>query len=105
MLTRVQDTASDVFDNIFAPTISDLSQHTNLVTETCTTAYKAEDRPEDQLWCMVLGQYLEENQIKASHIYKRTWPVSYAVSPRFLLVDEMPMPSFNALMSVIVLCL
>ena len=85
MLTRIQDTASDAFDNIFAPTISDLSQHTNLVTKTCTTAYNAEDHPKDQLWCMVLGRYLEKDLIKASHIYKRRWPVSYAVSPDFCL--------------------
>ncbi|KAL0024210.1 hypothetical protein WJX77_008312 [Trebouxia sp. C0004] len=78
MLTRIQDTASDAFDNIFAPTISDLSQHTNLVTKTCTTAYNAEDHPKDQLWCMVLGRYLQKHLIKASHIYKRRWPVSYA---------------------------
>ena len=89
MLTRIQDTASDAFDNIFAPTISDLSQDTNLVTKTCTTAYNAEDRPKDQLWCMVLGQYLGKHLIKASHIYKRRWPVSYAVSPSLLLEVEM----------------
>ena len=80
---------SDAFDNIFAPPISDLSQHTNLVTKTCTTAYNAEDHPKDQLWCMVLGRYLEKHLIKASRIYKRRWPVSYAVSPRFLLEVEM----------------
>ena len=95
MLTRIQDTASDAFDNIFAPTISDLSQHTNLVTKTCITAYNAEDHPKDQLWCMVLGRYLNKHLIKASHIYKRRWPVSYAVSLRFLLEVEMlcPIPS------------
>ena len=59
MLTRIQDTVSDAFDNIFAPTISDLSQHTNLVTKSCTMAYSAENHSKDQLWCMVLGRYLE----------------------------------------------
>lgn len=89
MLLRIQATTSETFDNIFAPNVSELSQRTNLVTKICTTAYNAENRPKDQLWCMVLGRYLEENLIKASHIYKRRWPVTYAVSPKFLLEGEM----------------
>ncbi|DBA85351.1 TPA: hypothetical protein ACH3X2_006032 [Trebouxia sp. C0005] len=79
MVLRIQATTSETFDNIFAPNISELSQRTNLVTKTCTTAYNAENRPKDQLWCMVLGRYLEEDLVKASHIYKRRWPVTYAV--------------------------
>lgn len=83
MLSRIQATTSETFDNIFEPNISELSQHTNLVTKICTTACNSEDRPKDQLWCMVLGQYLEANLIKASRIYKRKWPATYAVSPKF----------------------
>ena len=89
MLLRIQATTSETFDNIFAPDVSELSQRTNLVTKVCITAYNAENRPKDQLWCMVLGRYLEENLIKASHIYKCRWPVTYAVSPKFLLAVEM----------------
>ncbi|KAL0026982.1 hypothetical protein WJX79_005762 [Trebouxia sp. C0005] len=80
MVLRIQATTSETFDNIFAPNISELSQRTNLVTKTCTTAYNAENRPKDQLWCMVLGRYLEEDLVKASHIYKRRWPVTYAAN-------------------------
>ena len=86
MVLRIQATSSETFDNIFAPNISEISQRTNLVTKMCTTAYNPEDRPKDQLWCMVLGRYLEENLIKAAHIYKRRWPVAYAVSPKYLLI-------------------
>ena len=85
MLLRIQATTSETFDNMFAPNISESSQRTNLVTKICTTAYNAENRPNNQLWCMVLGRYLEENLIQASRIYKRRWPVTYAVSPFFLL--------------------
>lgn len=34
---------------------------------------------------MVLGRYLEDNLIKASHIYKHRWPVTYAVCPKYSL--------------------
>ena len=85
VLKHIQATTSETFDNIFAPSISDLSQRSNAVTNICTTVYNAENRPKDQLWCMVLGRYLQKDLIKASHIYKRSWPVTYAVSPKYSL--------------------
>lgn len=90
VLQSIQATSSDTFDNIFAPSISELSQHNSLMTNICRQAYSAEDRPrQDQLWCMVLGRYLDRNMITASYIYKRRWPVTYAVSPRILHEAEM----------------
>ena len=81
MLNNHHTEVSEAFDNMFAPTISELSQRSHQVTKVCTEAYNPVDRPSpDQLWCMVLGRYLDKSLIKSCHIYKRKWPAVYAVS-------------------------
>lgn len=81
MLNNLHTKVSEAFDNMFAPTIRELSQRSHQATKFCIEAYNPADRPStNQLWCMVLGQYLDRNLIKSCHIYKRQWPAVYAVS-------------------------
>ena len=84
-LTRIEAATLNTFHHMFAPSISDLSQRSKLAKRICTTTYNADDRPAGQLWCMVLGRYLQDDMIKASHIYKQDWPAQTAVSSQFAL--------------------
>ena len=84
-LARIEAATLNTFHHMFAPSISDLSQRSKLAKRICTTTYNADDRPAGQLWCMVLGRYLQDDMIKASHIYKRNWPAQTAVSSQFPL--------------------
>jgi len=84
-LTRIEAATLNTFHHMFAPSISDLSQRSKLVKRICTTTYNANDRPAGQLWCMVLGRYLQDDMIKAIYIYKRDWPAQTAVSSQFAL--------------------
>ena len=84
-LARIEAATLNTFHHMFAPSISDLSQRSKLAKRICTTTYNADDRPAGQLWCMVLGRYLRDDMIKASHIYKRDWPAQTAVSSQFAL--------------------
>lgn len=77
-LARIEAATLNTFHHMFAPSISDLSQCSKLAKRICTTTYNADDRPAGQLWCMVLGRYLQDDMIKASHIYKRDWPAQTA---------------------------
>ena len=79
-LTRIEAASLNTFHHMFAPSISDLTQRSKLVKKLCTETYNAYDRPNGQLWCMVLGRYLQDDMIKACHIYKRSWPAQTAVS-------------------------
>ncbi len=84
-LARIEAATLNTFHHMFAPSISDLSQGSKLAKRICTTTYNADDRTAGQLWCMVLGRYLQDDMIKASHIYKRDWPVQTAVRSQFAL--------------------
>lgn len=84
-LTRIEAATLNTFHHMFAPSISDLSQRSKLAKRICTTTYNADDRPAGQLWCMVSGRYLQDDMIKASHIYKQDWPAQTAVSSQFRL--------------------
>ncbi|KAA6425416.1 MAG: hypothetical protein FRX49_04909 [Trebouxia sp. A1-2] len=77
-LARIEAATLNTFHHMFAPSISDLSQRSKWAKMICTTTYNADDRPAGQLWCMVLGRYLQDDMIKASHIYKRDWPAQTA---------------------------
>ena len=79
-LTRVEQGNAAMFYHMFAPTISDMTQCSQEIQRNCVIAYNAEERAPKTLWCMVLGRYLDTQLIKASHIYKRSWPASTAVS-------------------------
>ncbi|DBA85217.1 TPA: hypothetical protein ACH3X2_005922 [Trebouxia sp. C0005] len=63
-LARIEAATLNTFHHMFAPSISDLSQRSKLVKRICTTTYNANDRPAGQLWCMVLGRYLQDDQNK-----------------------------------------
>ena len=82
-LARIEAATLNTFHHMFAPSISDLSQPSKLAKRICTTTYNANDRPAGQLWCTVLGRYLQDDMIKASHIYKRDWPAQTAVTLSF----------------------
>ena len=84
-LARIEAATLNTFHHMFAPSISDLSQRSKLAKRICTTTYNADDRPAGQLWCMVLGRYLQDDMIKASHIYKQDWPAQTAVSSQLAL--------------------
>ncbi|DBA95588.1 TPA: hypothetical protein ACH3X3_013437 [Trebouxia sp. C0006] len=77
-LVRIEAATLNTFHHMFAPSISDLSQRSKLAKRICTTTYNVDDRPAGQLWCMVLGRYLQDDMVKASHIYKRDWPAQIA---------------------------
>jgi len=79
-LTRIEQTSLNTFHQMFAPSISDMSQRSNLTTKACTDAYNPKGCPAEKLWCMVLGRYLDSSLIAAAHIYRRRWPVITAVS-------------------------
>lgn len=79
-LARVEQGNAAMFYHMFAPSISDMTQCSREIQPSCVIAYNAEERLPKTLWCMVLGQYLDTQLIKAAHIYKRSWPVSTAVS-------------------------
>ncbi len=79
-LTRVEQGNAAMFYHMFAPSISDMTQRSREIQQNCMKAYNAEERAPKTLWCMVLGQYLDTQLIKAAHIYKRSWPASIAVS-------------------------
>ena len=85
-LARIEAATLNTFHHMFASSISDLSQRSKLAKRICTTTYNADDRPAGQLWCMVLGRYLQDDMIKASHIYKQDWPAQTAVSSQLHLV-------------------
>ena len=84
-LARIEAATLNTFHHMFAPSISDLSQRSQLAKRVCTTTYNADDRPAGQLWCMVLGRYLQVDMIKARHNYKQDWPAQTAVSSQFAL--------------------
>ena len=84
-LAGIEATSLNTFHHMFAPSTSDLSQRSTLLKRLCTTTYNANSRPNGKLWCMVLGQYLNDDLIRACHIYKRSWPARCAVSPKFAL--------------------
>lgn len=84
-LARIEAATLNTFHHMFAPSISDLSQRSKLAKRICTTTYNVDDRPAGQLWCMVLGRYLQDDMVKASHIYKRDWPAQTAVSSQLAL--------------------
>ena len=86
-LARIEAATLNTFHHMFAPSISDLSQRSKLAKRICTTTYNADDRPAGQLWCMVLGRYLRDDMIKASHIYKQDWPAQTAVSSQIRAVN------------------
>lgn len=77
-LTRVEQGNAAMFYHMFAPSISDMTQRSREIQQNCVKAYNAEQRAPKILWCMVLGQYLDTQLIKAAHIYKPSWPASIA---------------------------
>ncbi len=79
-LTRVEQGNRSMFYHMFAPTISDMTKRSREIQKNCVKAFNAEGRAPKTLWCMVLGQYLDTQLIKAAHIFKRSWPASIAVS-------------------------
>lgn len=58
------------FTTCLLPSISVMTQCSCKIQQNCVIAYNAEERAPKTLWCMVLGQYLDAQLIKAAHIYK-----------------------------------
>lgn len=70
----------DILLSQFAPSASTDTTRQSANRKLVEDIYRPEDAPNGMGWCMALGRWLPRDQLKASHVYQRRWPLGVAVN-------------------------